>query len=304
MQWRWYWKSWEKCEDLVRFSWRLTQALLLIGTVLPLVLVVWKLHAHSPLENRTPPVLSSPVQPSNNRLVSLRDSGIEVRPLLPYSVIPGGARDTAELRSAIAHDPVVAMHYVLFDVSKTRIIRLDRDRAMYVSYRMGDHVYWTRKKLMLLKGEALLTDGEHLARTRCGNRLSDVAELPTSLREPERALLETPPRAMPALVMATPPELQPSPIGSLTPPPPESGGHLFIPPIVPIFWGSGTPETPLVPLPPPRKPRKPPGGPVLPPPAPPPIVGIPEPSTLALLGVGIGALGLAVQRRRGNEQAG
>lgn len=302
MQWRWYWKSWEKCEDLVHSSWRLTQAILLLGTVLPLVLVVWKLHAGSPLEKRTPPIVSSVAPSNDNRLVSLTDGGIEVRPLLPYSVIPGGAHNAAELRSAIAHDPVVAMHYVLFDVSKTHVIRLDRDRVMYVSYRMGEHVYWTKKKLVLLKGEALLTDGEHLARTRCGNRLSDVAELPTSPREPENAALETPPQPAPALAIAAPPELPSSPIGSLTPQP-ESGGRILIPPIVPIFWGSGTPETPIVP-PGPRKPHGPPGGPIPPPPPPPPpIVGIPEPSTLLLLGVGLGPLGFAVRRRRGADTA-
>jgi hypothetical protein len=238
MWWYRYWKSWDKFEDLVHSSWRLTQCILLIGTVLPLVLVVWKLHPVSPLETRTPPVVSS--VPRANYEVPLTDAGTLVRPLLPYSVIPGGAADAAELRSAIVHDPVVALHYALFDVSRTHVVRLDRNRALYVSYRLGDRVFWTKKKLILFRGETVLTDGQHLARTRCGNRLSEIAEVPTSPREPERASLEMP--EAPELTGPTPPvpELPFTPIGPLVPPPPE-GGQGVAPPLVPIFWGSGPP---------------------------------------------------------------
>lgn len=281
MSWRWYWKSWEKCEDLVHSSWRLTQSILLIGTVLPLVLVVWKLYSSSPLEPRTAPVASQVTQRNETALISVTDIRVPIRPLLPYSVIPGGARDAIELRAAVAHDRVVALHYILFDIPNTRTIRLDHNEAMYVSYRMGDHVFWTNKKLMLLKGETLLTDGQHLARTRCGNRLSETPEVPTSLREPDRSALETP--AAPELtgIVAPPPELPLGPIGPLLVPPAETtpSTKVFIPPIVPIFWGGGPPATPSIPAPPPR-------------------VGIPEPSPLLLLYGGVGALLVWNRKRR------
>lgn len=184
MWWYWYWKSSDKCDDLVRSSGQLAQSILLIGTVLPLLLVVWKLHAPPPLETRTAPVVFPVSLPRASYEIPLTDAGIRARPLLPYSVIPGGAADVAELNSAIAHDPLVAIHYAVFDLAKTHVVRLDRDRAVYVSYRLGDRVYWTRKKLMLFKGETVLTDGEHQARTRCGNRLSETPEVPTSSRSP------------------------------------------------------------------------------------------------------------------------
>lgn len=297
MGWRWYWKSWEKCEELVHSSWRLTQSILLIGTILPLVLVFWKLHAGSPVETRTAPVVSSITRPTESAVVSITDSGVQLRPLLPYSVIPGGARDVAELRLAIAHDPVVAMHYLEFDISRARVVRLDHDRAMYVSYRMGEHVYWTHKKLVLFKGEALLTDGQHLARTRCGNRLSETAEVPTLIKEPERAALETPAPELTG-IMGPPAELPLSPISPVSIPAPEAtpGGGIFIPPIVPIFWGSGTPGSPGTPgLP--LRPRRP-GPPEMPLAPPPPVVGIPEPSSLLLLCAGLSAIGLATKKRR------
>jgi hypothetical protein len=44
----------------------------------------------------------------------------------------------------------------------------------------------------LHQGEAVLSDGKHLARTRCGNRISDVAMAPVSPQEPPQKLLSTP----------------------------------------------------------------------------------------------------------------
>jgi hypothetical protein len=276
MWWYRYWKSWNTFEDLVHSSWRFTQCVLLIATVLPLALVVWKLHAVRPLETRTPPAMS-PAPYSYE--VPLTDAATYVRPLLPYSVIPGGAANAAELRSAIVQDPVVALHYAVFDVSRTHLIRLDSNRSLYVSYRLGDRVFWTKKKLTLFRGETVLTDGQHLARTRCGNRLSDIAEVPTSPREPERASLEMP--EAPELTGLTPsPELPFTPIGTLVPPPPED--HIFVPPLVPIFWGAGPPGTP--------------GHHVVPPPPP----GIPEPGTALLISAGFVVLFTLRRKIRNN----
>jgi len=196
-------------------------------------------------------------------------SASAARPLYPYSVIPGGVASRAELTYAVFHDPVVAGHYADFDLAKARIVRLDRDRAVYVSYRLGDRVYWTKKTLRLFKGEALITDGVHEARTRCGNRLSDTPLGPVSPLEP-------PPTAMAAPL---PPTLfavnQPPPVFPLSPPlppppgsPPPSGppgGGIIPPPIFPIV-GGGPPNS-NTPIPPPVK--------------------VPEPGTSVLLATGL-----------------
>ena len=71
------------------------------------------------------------------------------RVVYPYSVIPGGVRSTEELQNAIANDPVVSVHYAAFHLSSARIIQLDRDRFMHVSYRLGNKVYWTKRELRL-----------------------------------------------------------------------------------------------------------------------------------------------------------
>jgi hypothetical protein len=96
------------------------------------------------------------------------------RPVYPYSVIPGGVVNARELASAVHRDPVVAAHYSDFHAASARLMRLPSGRQVYVSYRLGDHVYWTSKKVTLWAGETVLTDGIHLARTRCGNRISEV----------------------------------------------------------------------------------------------------------------------------------
>lgn len=210
---------------------------------------------------------------------------MEERPLYPYSVIPGGVRSPQELKAAVLRDAVVAAHYADFDVTHSRVIRLDMDRAMYVSYRLGDHVYWTMKMLRIPKGETIITDGVHVARTRCGNRLSETPVQPVSPLQPPERVMSLP--EAPILVAVNQPPVE-FPVGGLVPPvtsgitPPGGGttppGGGIIPPIYypPITGG------------PPKKNKG------TKPPPPPPIL-MPEPGTIILLAIGLGGL-LAIGR--------
>jgi hypothetical protein len=120
----------------------------------------------------------------------LSDTLPEPRRLLPYSVIPGGVESVAELKSAILSDPVVARHYADFNLERARIVTLDRDRAVYVSYRMGSDIFWTNRRLSLHRGETVVSDGVNEARTRCGNRISENLLSPTSAKQPPLESLE------------------------------------------------------------------------------------------------------------------
>ncbi|HTW25308.1 MAG TPA: PEP-CTERM sorting domain-containing protein [Candidatus Baltobacteraceae bacterium] len=216
------------------------------------------------------------------------DGTLSGRPLYPYSVIPGGVESQAELKNAVGHDPIVADHYSDFDLSKVHVIVSDRDHLEYVSYRMADHIFWTSHRLLIRKGETLITDGTHTARTRCGNQLSDHAEQPTSPKQPSPAALESPANAQaPDDGAAMPPELFagnylpeefPRPGGPLLPTGGAPGGPTgsLIPPVYyPIVGGGG-----------------PPGNSTTPP------VQTPEPGSFVLVAIGLASLAAFVLRKR------
>ena len=107
------------------------------------------------------------------------------RPNYRYSVIPGGAYNALELRQAIHDDAVVAAHYEHLDQSTLRVERVPHDRYVHVSYRKGNHIFWTKNKVLLRQGETILTDGKTQVRARCGNCISEEPPLPTAADEPD-----------------------------------------------------------------------------------------------------------------------
>jgi hypothetical protein len=106
------------------------------------------------------------------------------RQVYPYSVVSGGVHSTEEFAAARDVDPVVARHYGDVAPGAFRAERVDAPRLAYMSYRVGDEIYWTKRRLILHEGEQILTDGETTVRGRCGNRLSDTPMVPTSGQEP------------------------------------------------------------------------------------------------------------------------
>ena len=114
------------------------------------------------------------------------------RLVYPYSVIPGGVSSADELRQAADHDSTVAAHYAGFDYKRARLIEVDRPRLVYLSYRRGGQIHWTRKQASLHRGEKLLTDGRITARTRCGNQVSVLPQANTLPDEPLIAELDRP----------------------------------------------------------------------------------------------------------------
>jgi hypothetical protein len=199
------------------------------------------------------------------------------RPVYPLSVIPGGAYNSAELIAAQAADGVVAEHFWVFQRASLRTVTSPFTRPVYVSYRRGESIYWTTHPIRLLEGEALLTDGKLYARTRCGNRISETPQEPTSEAEPPPETLDTPEESLEADV---PSPLKPTDI----PAPGEQrrlvGGALSTGAHVSgvVFGGSGGP-----------------GGQV----NTPPIAVIPEPGSFVLLLTGLVAIAGIRLRRKG-----
>ncbi len=150
-----------------------------------LCLLHWALK--STRVSNTVPGLGTATADDRGQGVLVRPAAIRrpVRVIYPYSVIRGGAYTVAELDAALRADSVAAAHYAVFDRTKMRIIQAPASAAVYVSYRQGDRVYWTRRKVHLKAEEELLTDGVHAARARCGNRISLTAQQPVRSGEPD-----------------------------------------------------------------------------------------------------------------------
>jgi hypothetical protein len=117
---------------------------------------------------------------------------MESRPVYAYSVVPGGVKDARELKWVAQHDPLIASHYAGFDYDRARVVRLSLARTAYVSYRIGNRVYWTRRRVTLKKGETVITDGKITARSRCGNRVEETPQQATSSSEPPVAKFDEP----------------------------------------------------------------------------------------------------------------
>jgi hypothetical protein len=114
------------------------------------------------------------------------------RLIYPYSVVPGGVRTSAELKTVSERDPAVREHYSQFDFRKARVVTVNQPRLVYLSYRIGDKIYWTTKKVSLHKGEQLITDGTITARARCGNRVASLPQKYGFSREPSAAIFDQP----------------------------------------------------------------------------------------------------------------
>ena len=207
------------------------------------------------------------------------DANDSARAVYPYSVIPGGVESAAELRNSATRAPVVAKHYEDFYIERARVVRLSEDRPLYVSYRLGNNVFWSKKRFMLRKGETVITDGEHMARTRCGNRLAEAPTGPVMAAEPE--LEAAPPEEAQALVggpafagaPVAPGEvpLTPTPTSAISPGSGFPGGGIIGSPGIPIA-GGGTPSSPSTPV-----------TPIIPSPP----ITTPEPETLLMLSAGL-----------------
>ena len=91
------------------------------------------------------------------------------------------------MREAMRDDPVVEAHYAGLKPAGFRAEALPANRKGYVSYRIRDKIYWTRRMVTLQAGETVFTDGETMVRGRCGNLISAWPRQPVAPAEAEPA---------------------------------------------------------------------------------------------------------------------
>jgi hypothetical protein len=155
--------------------------------------VAFLLHQQPRQPGQAAVTVAAPAAPMPAVLrVAAEAAPAEARRVYPYSIVPGGVTDRIELARAVMADRVVAAHYAGFAIDKASLRTVDKARAVYVSYRKGDQVYWTARKVMLNEGESVLSDGQNEIRARCGNRISDTPQLPVEVKGPDEHELDTP----------------------------------------------------------------------------------------------------------------
>jgi hypothetical protein len=199
-----------------------------------------------------------------------------LRPVFPYSLVPGGIHSVEELREAIAANPALADNYTGFDISKARVKTVSQDTYLYVSYTRDGQVYWTAKRLKIAKGETVLTDGKRMIRGRCGNFTSETPMVPVSPQlseDPTDTIMDTPLAPLPdtdgpiEVASLGPQDVVAPSVSPDTPSRPYglSGGSLCCSLGSPGSWGPSQPGSP---------------GPT----------SMPEPPTSLLLGLGLGVI--------------
>jgi hypothetical protein len=269
----------------------------------------------------SPAMVSPPARPSSNskNVVNAPVSYVTTmvvkqqnRKVYPYSIVPGGAEDLRQAKQSMS-DPAIKEHYANVDLAQLKQVKLTENLSGYVSYRWGDKIYWTAKKITLHAGETVFTDGKNIMRGRCLNRHSALPMQPIRPHEPTELAFDAP-LEMPMTVYSFPmlpllAPVLPVPPGELTPTVPPlpaapytvgktAGGGFWFPliPIIPPIHrhhpsSPGSPSGPTSPGSP--------GGPGTPvPPIIPPVAVVPEPRYVWALTLGFLAMILMVRLRR------
>jgi hypothetical protein len=254
-----------------------------------------------------------PPQRPDARQLEIKFAQTLPRKVYKYSVVPGGVESPEELAEARRTDPVVAANFADFG-NHTTITHLKEDMFVYVAYRVGDKVYYTKKKHKVCKGEEVITDGKNYARTRCANRMTKVFKAPGIVfnepKPPELDLIEPPEPAIEIppdpLLAATNYPILPTPFAPVTPPI-QTGANTGVKPITSTTGASSEvifpayfPFSGIAPglLVPPRSSTTPPSGPTPPVTPPPAVVTTPEPGAFGTLLLGGAALVWMWRRKR------
>lgn len=184
-----------------------------------------------------------------------------------HAVTCGGVKGIEDLHKLMSSSTFAAGAYGKFDFHSARVTTLPSDVWTYVSYRIGDKLYYTKKPRLVKKGEPILEDANGMViLMRCGNvlELGPQPEIndyePGDIYPPAvEGLPAGPPVETTELIPPSIPTVPGYPVA-----PPEGGGTPYYPyPVGCCFTGGGgtPPSTPPV--------------------------STPEPSGLALMALGL-----------------
>jgi len=113
---------------------------------------------------------------------------VSFRPL-NLALIPGGITSVEEFRQRVAEDPTLNSFFGSCDVGAS-FQPLPDDILAFIAFRRGQEIKWTRRPLLVHKGEFVLTFCGKTVLARCGNLISWTPMQPSEDVPP--SLLETP----------------------------------------------------------------------------------------------------------------
>lgn len=186
-----------------------------------------------------------------------------------HAVVCGGIHSLSAYQKILKDNPAVAALYASLGIVHEDTVA--KDTWAYVTYRVGDKFYWTKKKRLIKAGEKIITDGRGAILMRCGNLFAlDLGPgSPTLSQEPSGVYPPVEPDAeSPADVIPAPPTDISSPPVETTeevPPTPPTGAFVPSPPdgVVGTCCFTPTPFTPPLTTTPPVPTPEPSTGPML-----------------------------------------
>jgi PDZ domain len=113
---------------------------------------------------------------------------VSFRPL-NLALIPGGITSVEEFLQRVAEDPTLNTFFGSCDVQAT-FQQLPDDILVFMAFRRGQEIKWTRRPLLVHKGEYVLTFCGKTVLARCGNLISWTPMQPSEDVPP--SLLEAP----------------------------------------------------------------------------------------------------------------
>jgi hypothetical protein len=136
------------------------------------------------------------------------------------------ASTVSGFKAQVMSDPRLMEYYKNFDWEHAQIFENQQDSYSSVLYKKNEKVYWTRKPLLIQKGEKILTDGKVLVRTYCCNQIALMPPgpfLPPAVEPPAEAIQPPEAPAIPEFPLAPPTlDLPPAQLTFIPPPPPLS----------------------------------------------------------------------------------
>src|SRR5262249_41011193 len=96
-----------------------------------------------------------------------------------FPVIPGGVSSAKDFCARAEANPVLKKYIAGFNCTVAYETTLASDITVFMTFRKGDRILWSRHGILVHKGERLITDGTRSFLVRCANEIQFTPQTPT-----------------------------------------------------------------------------------------------------------------------------